>query len=170
MGSAHEQPESTGRGNRDDGAYQQLSLNLFLSEAEQISFIDEAESRKPSAFSISQEQIDHFLILGSNTDNHRMMVALEYAKGKTTEEIAQRLKEIYRGSNGLRLDGTDITAWFDDQCIHLAKGKTARFAPSKQIDQLIDRRLRSRERENHFSRSQNPVPSRAVPSSGFPVH
>ena len=133
MGEAHEQPESTGRGNRDDGAYQQLSLNLFLSEAEQISFIDEAESRKPSAFSISQEQIDHFLILGSNTDNHRMMVALEYAKGKTTEEIAQRLKEIYRGSNGLRLDGTDITAWFDDQCIHLAKGKTARFAPSKQI-------------------------------------
>ena len=133
VGSAHEQPESTGRGNRDDGAYQQLSLNLFLSEAEQISFIDEAESRKPSAFSISQEQIDHFLILGSNTDNHRMMVALEYAKGKTTEEIAQRLKEIYRGSNGLRLDGTDITAWFDDQCIHLAKGKTARFAPSKQI-------------------------------------
>ena len=133
VGSAHEQPESTGGGNRDDGAYQQLSLNLFLSEAEQISFIDEAESRKPSAFSISQEQIDHFLVLGSNTDNHRMMVALEYAKGKTTEEIAQRLKEIYRGSNGLRLDGTDITAWFDDQCIHLAKGKTARFAPSKQI-------------------------------------
>lgn len=133
VGSAHEQPESTGRGNRDDGAYQQLSLNLFLSESEQISFIDEAESRKPSAFSISQEQIDHFLVLGSNTDNHRMMVALEYAKGKTTEEIAQRLKEIYRGSNGLRLDGTAITAWFDDQCIHLAKGKTARFAPSKQI-------------------------------------
>ena len=133
VGSAHEQPESTGGGNRDDGAYQQLSLNLFLSEAEQISFIDEAESRKPSAFSISQEQIDHFLVLGSNTDNHRMMVALEYARGKSTEEIAQRLKEIYRGSNGLRLDGTDITAWFDDQCIHLAKGKTARFAPSKQV-------------------------------------
>ena len=41
MGEAHEQPESTGRGNRDSGAYQQLSLNLFLSESEQISFIDE---------------------------------------------------------------------------------------------------------------------------------
>ncbi len=133
LGAAHEQPESTGGGSRDDGAYQQLSLNLFLSETEQISFIDEAESRKPSAFSFAQEQIDQFLILGGNTDNHRMMVALEYAKGKSTEEIADRLKEIYRGGNGLRLDGTDITAWFDDQGIHLAKGKTARYAPSKHI-------------------------------------
>ena len=133
VGSAHEQPESTGRGSSDDGAYQQLSLNLFLSEAEQIRFIDEAESRKPSAFSFTQEQIDHFLILGGNTDNHRMVVALEYAKGKSTEEIAQRLKEIYRGSNGYRLDGADVTAWFDDQCIHLARGKTARYADSRNI-------------------------------------
>ena len=41
VGAAHEQPESTGRGSRDDGAYQQLTLNLFLSENEQISFIDQ---------------------------------------------------------------------------------------------------------------------------------
>ena len=40
VGAAHEQPESTGGGNRDSGTYQQLSLNLFLSEAEQINFID----------------------------------------------------------------------------------------------------------------------------------
>lgn len=49
VGAAHEQPESTGGGSRDDGAYQQLSLNLFLSENEQISFIDRAESFTPSA-------------------------------------------------------------------------------------------------------------------------
>ena len=50
VGAAHEQSESTGGGSRDDGAYQQLSLNLFLSENEQISFIDRAESFTPSAF------------------------------------------------------------------------------------------------------------------------
>ena len=49
--------QSPGRGNSDGGTYQQLTLNLFLSEAEQIQQIDEAESVKtPSAFSFAQEQ------------------------------------------------------------------------------------------------------------------
>lgn len=149
MGAAHEQAESTGRGSGADGAYQQLTLNLFLSETEQIKYIDEAESRKPSAFSFTQEQIGNFLVLGGNTHNHRLMVALEYAKGKTTDEIVERLKEIYHGSNGYRMDGNDLTAWFDEQCIHLAKGKTARYAnfrhivswheAAERIGQLMDR-------------------------------
>ena len=74
LGKTHEQPESTGRGSRDDRAYQQLSLNLFLSENEQISFIDRAESFTPSAFSFAQEEIDHFLLLGSNTDEARKLL------------------------------------------------------------------------------------------------
>ena len=133
MGEAHEQPESTGRGNRDSGAYQQLSLNLFLSESEQISFIDEAESKTLSAFSLSENQIDQVLTVGGNEANLRMMVALEYMKGKSTEEIAKRLPALYRGSNGFKLDSHEVSAWFDEQCIHLARGKTARFAPSRQI-------------------------------------
>ena len=133
MGAAHEQPESTGRGNRDSGAYQQLSLNLFLSESEQISFIDEAESKALSAFSLSENQIDQVLTVGGNEANLRMMVALKYMEGKSTEEIAKRMPELYRGSNGFKLDGHEVSAWFDEQCIHLARGKTARFAPSRQI-------------------------------------
>lgn len=62
-----------------------------------------------------------------------MMVALEYMKGKSTEEIAKRLPALYRGSNGFKLDSHEVSAWFDEQCIHLARGKTARFAPSRQI-------------------------------------
>ena len=133
MGAAHEQPESTGRGDRDSGAYQQLSLNLFLSEADQISLIDEAESKMPSAFSFTQEQVEQVLVLGGNSSNHRMSVALEYMKGKSIEEIANRLPEIYHGSNGYRLDNMEMSVWFDKQCIHLARGKTARYAPSRQI-------------------------------------
>ena len=111
MGEAHEQPESTGRGNRDSGAYQQLSLNLFLSESEQISFIDEAESKTLSAFSLSENQIDQVLTVGGNEANLRMMVALEYMKGKSTEEIAKRLPALYRGSNGFKLDSHEVSAW-----------------------------------------------------------
>lgn len=133
VGTAHEQPESTGRGDRSVGASEQLTLNLFLSEAEQISLIDEAESKKPSAFSFSGEQIDQMLIAGGNESNLRMMVALEYMKGKSSEEIAKRLPELYRGSNGFKLDGAEVSVWFDEQCIHIARGKTARFAPSRQV-------------------------------------
>ena len=133
VGTAHEQPESTGGGDRSVGTGEQLTLNLFLSEAEQISLIDEAESKKPSAFSFSGEQIDQMLIAGGNEPDLRMMVVLEYMKGKSTEEIAKRLPELYRGSNGFKLDGAEVSVWFDEQCVHIARGKTARFAPSRQV-------------------------------------
>ena len=133
LGKTHEQPESTGRGSRDDGAYQQLSLNLFLSENEQISFIDRAESFTPSAFSFAQEEIDHFLLLGSNTDEARKIVALEYMKQKSTEEIVQTLKQVYHGGFGLKEESGNISAWYAEDGIHLAKGASAIDSPRAQI-------------------------------------
>ena len=57
LGGPDEHLQGTGRGDSDGGAYQQLTLNLFLSEAEQIQRIDEAENVKTSsAFSFAQEQ------------------------------------------------------------------------------------------------------------------
>ena len=56
LGGSDEHLQGSGGGNDSGGAYQQLTLNLFLSEAEQIQKIDEAESVKtPSAFSFAQE-------------------------------------------------------------------------------------------------------------------
>ena len=133
VGAAHEQPESTSRGSRDDGAYQQLSLNLFLSESEQISFIDQAESFKPSAFSFAHEEIDHFLLLGSNTDEARKIIALEYMKQKPVEEIAQALKEVYHGGFGIKEDSGNISALYAEDGIHLAKGSSAIDSPRAQI-------------------------------------
>ena len=57
VGGPDEHLQGPGRGDSDGGAYQQLTLNLFLSEAEQIQRIDEAENVKTSsAFSFAQEQ------------------------------------------------------------------------------------------------------------------
>ena len=133
VGTAHGKPESTGGGSRDDGAYQQLTLNLFLTEEEQIRFIDEAESRKPSAFSFSQEEIDHFLLLGSNTDDARKIVVLDYMKQKPVEEIVQTLKQVYHGGFGLKEDSGNISAWYAGDGIHLAKGSSAIDSPRAQI-------------------------------------
>jgi N12 class adenine-specific DNA methylase len=54
LGGPHERPESAGRGNDSDGAY--LQLSFFPSEQEQIQKINEAESEKPSAFSMPAPQ------------------------------------------------------------------------------------------------------------------
>ena len=57
LGEPDEHLQGPGRGDSDGGAYQQLTLNLFLSEAEQIQRIDEAENvQTSSAFSFAQEQ------------------------------------------------------------------------------------------------------------------
>ena len=56
LGGSDEHLQGSGRGDPDDGAHQQLTLNLFLSEVEQIQKIDEAENVKTSsAFSFTQQ-------------------------------------------------------------------------------------------------------------------
>ena len=55
LGGPDEHLQGPGGGDPAGGTYQQLTLNLFLSEAEQIHKIDEAESVKtPSAFSMPE--------------------------------------------------------------------------------------------------------------------
>ena len=64
VGTAHEQPESTGRGAGADGADLQLSFfdAHIPTEAQQIETIDQAESEKtPSAFVLSQAEIENEL-------------------------------------------------------------------------------------------------------------
>ena len=64
VGTAHEQPESAGRGTGADGTDLQLSFfdAHIPTEAQQIEKIDQAESEKtPSAFSLSQAEIENEL-------------------------------------------------------------------------------------------------------------
>ena len=130
VGGADEQLQSPGRGNPDGGAYQQLTLNLFLSEAEQIQQIDEAESVKtPSAFSFAQADIDHVLRLGGNTDRFRERVAVEFEKQKPISEIAAYLPTLYHGGSGVG----SITAWCAEDGILLSHGKSARYDRSAQL-------------------------------------
>ena len=109
--------------------------NAQLGFFEQLDTFPQAEYVEPtsSAFFVAEKQLDVVLTVGGNDPHLRMLVALEYMKGKSTAEIAKRLPTLYRGSNGFNLDGAEISVWFDEQCIHIARGKTARFAPSRQV-------------------------------------
>ena len=131
VGGADEHLQSPSRGNPDGGAYQQLTLNLFLSEAEQIQSIDEAENvaHTSSAFSFAQNDIDHVLRLGGNTDRQRERVVAAFEKQKTTAEIAKELKTLYHGGNGLG----SVSAWYAEDGIHLSHGKSVRYDRSAQV-------------------------------------
>ena len=128
VGGPDEHLQGTGRGDSDGGVYSQLSF--FLSENEQIRIIDEAENVKTSsAFSFAQADIDHVLRLGGNTDRQRERIVAAFEKQKTTAEIAEILKTLYHGGNGIG----SITAWYAEDGIHLSHGKTARYDKSAQV-------------------------------------
>ncbi len=144
VGGTDEHPQSTGRGSNSRGAGVQLTifdapageqLSFFPTEAEQIQNIAQAESvtKTPFAFSFAQEEIDHFLRLGSNADNPRKKVAAEFSKQKSMEENAEYLKTLFHGGNGIKIGEKSISAWYAEDGIHLATGNTVRYSSTAQV-------------------------------------
>lgn len=158
VGGADEQPESTGRRDHPERAGVQLTndapeaepvqptagyqMSLFPTEAEQIAYIDTAESANdvPSAFSmfISQDDIDHILRTGGNADEARMKIAAEFSKQKPIEDRAAFLKNLYYGGNGLNTENGRFSAWYGGDGIHIANGDTARHLRSAQVVSWTD--------------------------------
>ncbi len=105
-------------------------LSLFPSEQEQIRRIDQVESEQTlSAFSVSQDSIDHVLRLGGNTDRNRERVAVLYEEQKPLAEIAASLPSLYHGGDGIG----SVTAWYDQDGIHLSQGQSARYDSAQVI-------------------------------------
>ena len=138
----NEQPQSTSRRSNsrrtDSGITGQLTLfdeGLFPTEQEQIAFIDEAESVRPTpfAFSFAQEDIDDVLRLASNSEHTQMNVAAAFQKQKPMEEIVSLLKKEYHGGAGLKSERGEFSVWYAEDGIHLAKGRTARYSKSAQV-------------------------------------
>ena len=82
-----------------------------------------------SAFSFAQADIDHVLRLGGNTYRQRERIVAAFEEQKSTTEIADTLKTLYHGGNGIG----SITAWYAEDGIHLFHGKTARYDKSAQV-------------------------------------
>ena len=157
LGADDEQPESpSGRSDPDRADIQlttsgeQISLFdgiVFPTESEQIEYIDKAETASFSAFSLSQDDIDTVLRYGGNADDSRMRITAEFMKDKPTEEHAAFLKSLFRGGNGYRVNGRDISAWYAEDGIRIAFGRQsenvrdARLIPwtdaAKRIDELL---------------------------------
>ena len=141
LGGPDEHLQGPGGGNDPDRADLRLNqdtdgqFNLFPSEEEQIESIREAESvaRAPSAFSLPQEDIDHFLRLGSNTDNARIKIALEFMKQKPLSELTDFVKQTYHDGYGLKTGDRHISSWAADDGLHITWGTSVRYAKTAQI-------------------------------------
>ena len=109
VGTPLKQPESTGGRDNTGGAYQQLSL--FPTEAEQIAAIDRlepAESVKPSAFSVPEEEIKRMLAQGTMLKGGKLRISAIYARETEPKERVRLIKEEYgiSGHSYHFLDGT----------------------------------------------------------------
>ena len=153
MGAAHEQSESTGRGTGDERADLQLSFfdAHIPTEAEQIESIDQAESEKsPSAFSLSQAEIENALRRGSNFENSKLRIWKIYQLQPDRSLRAKALAKEYAphgpgGSSHTYLDGS--SGWLD----HDSKGLTFEHYPDhqkvllrwNQVEKYIDLMIQS---------------------------
>ena len=134
VGAAHEQPESASRGTGADGADLQLSfLDAVLpTEAKQIESIDQAESEKsPSAFVLSQAEIENALRRGSNVEGSKLRIWKIYQLQPDRKLRAKALANEYApygpgGSSHTYLDGS--SGWLD----HDSKDLTFEHYPDHQ--------------------------------------
>ena len=155
VGAAHEQPESAGRGSHSDGTYQQLNfMSLFQSEAEQIQKIDaaaenaakEAESEKPSAFVISEDEIDRMLRTGSNFEGGKIRIYALYQQQGDAKERAAFLKAEYGlgGHSYTFMDGSRGFADYNGRGIllrnydHDREVRLTWSAVDKRLDRLVE--------------------------------
>ena len=134
VGAAHEQPESTGRGTGAERTDLQLSFfdAHIPTEAKQIESIDQAESEKsPSAFVLSQTEIENALRRGSNVEGSKLRIWKIYQLQPDRKLRAKALANEYApygpgGSSHTYLDGS--SGWLD----HDSKGLTFEHYPDHQ--------------------------------------
>ena len=134
MGAAHEQSESTGRGTGAERTDLQLSFfdAHIPTEAKQIESIDQAESEKsPSAFVLSQAEIENALRRGSNVEGSKLRIWKIYQLQPDRKLRAKALAKEYApygpgGSSHTYLDGS--SGWLD----HDSKGLTFEHYPDHQ--------------------------------------
>ncbi len=109
-------------------------FSFFPTEAEQIAIITEAESAPaaPFAFSLPQEDIDQLLRVGSNTEDARTKLALEFMKQKPLSELTALVKQTFHDGYGLQTENGHVSSWADDDGLHIMRGTSARYARNAQ--------------------------------------
>ena len=168
VGTAHEQPESAGRGTGADGTDLQLSFfdAHIPTEAQQIETIDQAENEKSSsAFSLSQAEIEHELRKhGSGFQDGKQRIIELYQTQPDKKLRAKALAKEYGigGHSHDYLDGSNGFVNYDGKGLEFVHYPDYQKIPlswiqvEKYIDLMIqsDRYLTDAEKEQRTVRQE----------------
>jgi len=168
VGTAHEQPESAGRGTGADGTDLQLSFfdAHIPTEAQQIETIDQAENEKSSsAFSLSQAEIEHELRKhGSGFQDGKQRIVELYQTQPDKKFRAKALAKEYGigGHSHDYLDGSSGFVNYDGKGLEFVHYPDYQKIPlswiqvEKYIDLMIqsDRYLTDAEKEQRTVRQE----------------
>ena len=154
MGSAPEQPDGDGRGDRLEGIGVQLTETTTeqdLSEAEEeiasaFSFPDlptveqqiraiEApiQARYADEIALDPEVVDEILRTGSNRSKGQLRLIYNFMTEQTPEEYTAFVKKEYgEGGKGFEIGGTKYAVWFDELGMQIAVGDTVRNDPKNK--------------------------------------
>ena len=148
MGSAPEQPDGDGRGDRLEGIGVQVietTTEQDLSEAEeeiasafslpdlptveqQIRAIEAPiRARYADEIALDPEMADEILRTGSNRSKGQLRLIYNFMVEKTPEEYTEFVKNEYgTGGKGFEIGGAKYAVWFDDLGLRIAVGSTAK--------------------------------------------
>ena len=150
---AHEQPESTGGGDRPE----RTDLRL-TEESKQISFEELSES--PGSFSMPsegqltlfsaipvnmpQEIVDRVLADGSNNRESALRIVARFKRDLPVEQNSEFLQREYgKGGKGMVLGGRNVSVFWDADGIRIAYGRASRYERVQTVSWLqAARRIR----------------------------
>jgi N12 class adenine-specific DNA methylase len=125
VGGADERHQAQRGGN--DTERTDIRIKPLPTRAEQLNIFGEAESYKPSAFSVSRQIIDEALTSGGNEENSVLRIVSYFKKDHMTAANAEFLRKEYgEGGKGFYFGESKVSVWFDQSGIRIAAGDTVR--------------------------------------------
>ena len=129
----------------------EVVVNLPTVE-EQIEMMMQAEDEKSSAFSVSQEDIDSILVLGSNVVDSKYRIYRQFQKHEDSKSNIEFLKHEYGTSGGTHFypDGTKGGRWFSGKGLAIEKHGSY-TAPDLRLNwSKVEKRLRELIKDNRY--------------------
>ncbi|MBO4677159.1 MAG: hypothetical protein J5633_06405, partial [Oscillospiraceae bacterium] len=71
--------------------------------------------------------------MGSNTEDARTKIAMEFMKQKPMTELTDFVKETFHDGYGLKTTDRQLSSWAADDGLHISWGTSVRYAQTAQI-------------------------------------
>ena len=129
----------------------EVTANLPTVE-EQIEMMMQAEDEKSSAFSVSQEDIDSILVLGSNVVDSKYRIYRQFQKHEDCKSNIEFLKHEYGTGGGTHFypDGTTGGRWFSGKGLAVEKHGSYTEPDLRLNWSKVEKRLRELIKDNRY--------------------